>query len=309
VSDGELLGPPGIFQVRVSSNVPLCREHFLLTFALSDFPPAAPGQFVQIRCNRARNGLGGPAEGAPTAQGPFLRRPFSIAGLRRAASGVEIDIIGRTIGPATEYLSRLSIGDDTDLLGPLGRPFDAPGRADICILAAGGVGLPPLLWLAERLRTAGRNCVAVCGARSADLLPMRIMGRPDRGGRPTRCVEEYARLGVPTIVTTDDGSLGLCGRAPDAVAACLADAKRRGASVEAFACGPEAMMRAVAERCAAAGVRCQASVERVMGCGMGTCQSCVVRVGDESPRGWHYELCCTQGPVFDAARVLWEASG
>ena len=73
-----------------------------------------------------------------------------------------------------------------------------------------------------------------------------------------------------------------------------------------YACGPEAMMRAVGETCIARGVEYQLSLERTMACGMGTCQSCVCRLRADNDRGWTYKLCCADGPVFDAAEIVWD---
>ena len=73
-----------------------------------------------------------------------------------------------------------------------------------------------------------------------------------------------------------------------------------------YACGPEPMMRTVGETCMAAGIECYLSLERHMACGMGTCQSCIVKIRDDSEQGWSFKLCCTDGPVFDAGDVIWE---
>jgi len=73
----------------------------------------------------------------------------------------------------------------------------------------------------------------------------------------------------------------------------------------AYCCGPEALMKAVGEICITRGIECQLALERYMACGMGTCQSCNVRIRDDSTRGWSYKLCCTDGPIFDAREVVW----
>jgi dihydroorotate dehydrogenase electron transfer subunit len=307
------LSPRGIFQVRVIENVPLCREHYRVTFAVDGFPPAQPGQFIQIDCRAARPALGRPRvftwspgdTGALSVRETVLRRPFSIGGLRRRGDMCELDIIGRTIGPGTRRLAALGVGEATEIIGPLGRPFTIDDRTRLAIIVAGGVGLPPLLWLAERLNRRGLACVAICGARTAELLPLTLSDRPHTDGRESRCAVEFDRVGAATIVTTDDGTLGLRGTTADALAALLKRRAERPEELCVYTCGPEPMMRRVAAIGAERGIACQAALERVMGCGMGTCQSCVVRIRDRSDRGWHYELCCTQGPVFDAAAVDW----
>lgn len=289
----------GIFAAHVSSNRILCPEHFALTLRVDAFPAAEPGQFVQIAAS-------GPDTGPANHSGvPFLRRPFSIAGLRRYADHVEIDLLGRVIGPGTHRFSLLRPDEQAEIIGPLGRSFPIAADMSAAILVAGGIGLPPLLWLAEVLQRRGVPTVAVVGATSVDRLPLRPTPDPDRSGRPTNCIEEFARVGVPVAVTTDDGSLGLRGRTTDALVEVLSALRESAQRPTVYTCGPEAMMRRVAEICAGSACRCWVCLERIMACGMGTCQSCVVRVRDASPRRWHYELCCTQGPVFDAARVAW----
>lgn len=305
-------GPPserGIFRARVAGCRRLCRDHFELSLAAESFPHAEPGHFVQVLCSQPHDSSecsGAIADGASVGLGrPMLRRPFSIAGLRRHGSCATIEILGRVVGPGTAWLAALSIGDDVELLGPLGRPFVIPSGISHALLVAGGVGLPPIRWLAEVLRTQGVNCSSFLGAQTQALLPVRLIEEPASDGGLSPCVEEFARIGVASAITTDDGTCGLPGRVTEAVQRFLGD---RGDEkrVQVYACGPEPMLRALAAICRERHVACQVAMERVMGCGMGTCQSCVVRVQDETlERGWRYALCCTDGPVFDAHRVIW----
>jgi len=235
----------------------------------------------------------------------LLRRPFSIGGLRRRGDDCELDIIGRTIGPGTRMLGAMRPGEETEVLGPLGRPFEIDGRAALSILVAGGVGLPPLLWLAEAIHGRSMRQIAICGARTAELLPLALTGAPRVDGGESACCAEFNGVHAPSIVTSDDGSVGMKGTTADALAKLLARCGETPERIVVYTCGPEAMMRSIATICARQNIRCFVALERVMGCGMGTCQSCVVRVHDASSAGWHYELCCTHGPVFDAARVDW----
>lgn len=289
----------GIFLSRVARRRSLCDEHFELTLSLDEFPPAVPGQFVQVLCHP-------PVEQtARETSAAMLRRPFSIGGLRRDARGIEIDILGRVVGPGTTWLDVRSPGDVVSILGPLGRGFTLPARDETALLVAGGIGLPPIRWMAESLVNTGISCTAIVGAQRKSLLPVTIVEPPSTTGAATTCVEEFARMGVPTAVTTDDGSCGLRGRVTDAMEEFFRSSISRG-SVRAYACGPEPMLRAVAQLCARHGAACELAMERVMGCGMGTCQSCVVPVNDSArTEGWRYALCCTEGPVFDSSRVRW----
>lgn len=273
-----------------------CREHFELILAAAAFPEAEPGQFVQILC---RDSVQSPADGQA-----MLRRPFSIGGLRRGARGVEIDILGRVVGPGTAWLAARRRGDTVNILGPLGRSFSIPTGVSIPILVAGGVGLPPIRWLAEILGRAGIGPSFIYGAQSRDLLAVALCAEPSVEGKMSECIKEFAGLGIPAAITTDDGTCGLRGRVTDALARQLDACAGRAARV--YACGPEPMLRAVAACCADRGVTCEVAMERVMGCGMATCQSCVVPVRDgASADGWRYALCCREGPVFDASTVIW----
>ncbi len=289
----------GIFLTRVVRRRSLCEEHFELTLAVDEFPPAVPGQFLEVLCHL-------PDEpGSHETGAAMLRRPFSIGGLRRAAERVEIDLMGRVIGSGTAWLDGRSPGDGVSILGPLGRGFTTPRRSETVLLVAGGIGLPPIRWFAETLANTGISCASIVGAQRRALLPVNVVQPPSTTGAMTPCVEEFSRIGIPTAVTTDDGSCGLRGRVIDAMKLFLESQNDR-TLLRVFACGPEPMLRAVAELCARHHVTCELAMERVMGCGMGTCQSCAVPVNDPArPEGWRYALCCTEGPVFDGRRVRW----
>lgn len=291
---------PALFIADVRANTRLCREHFRITLAVRGFPHAIPGQFIHILCREPDDANG---DGSHAFSTPGLRRPFSIGGLRRSGDECEIDIIGRVVGPGTTWLNALQAGDHVDLLGPLGRGFTMPAPSRTALLLAGGVGLPPILWLSEMLATHGVSRVAFFGAQTRDLIPLHITAEPDKSGKPTACIEEFARFGTACTITTDDGSCGLKGRITHALMQQLGCAGGADKLI-AYACGPEPMLEAVAKICIAAGIECELAMERVMGCGLGTCQSCVLRARDAAyDDGWRYALCCTEGPVFDARRI------
>jgi dihydroorotate dehydrogenase electron transfer subunit len=311
------------FVSTVIANRFLCREHYRLVLRVADFPATEPGQFVQISCcpmdveqepdaEHTRNESEFPKITgfdlcAPQA---VLRRPFSLAGRRDTQAGVELEIIHRVVGIGTDWLSKLAAGDAVHLLGPLGNRFALPPQGTPAILVGGGVGIPPMLYLAQKL--AGRAAVAFCGALSRDLLPFTLSEpkiRPSSTGDdlvfPEPIVAEFAVHGIPSVITTDDGSFGFRGFVTQALERYL-DANPS-AKPLIYTCGPEPMMKRVADIAANRGLQCQIAVERAMACGMGTCQSCVIKVRRPmvSGRDWVYKLACTDGPIFEGAELLW----
>jgi len=337
----------GQFRAIVSANVPLCREHYRLSLRLPAFPPTEPGQFVQIACRnldavavpeeefltgeRGENGEiqdSAPVTSAAScskssfascsnsvfsnwraadpdliAPAAVLRRPFSLAGRRDDADGVVLEFIHRVVGLGTHWLEELKIGDAVHILGPLGNRFQLPKQDELAILVGGGVGIPPMPYLATLL--GNRPAVALCGVTTRDLLPLTVIGEAS-AHEPTACVQEFARFKIPTLISTDDGSLGARGFVTEALEKYLdALPAERGAVI--YTCGPELMMKAVAAIAIKRGIPCQVAVERAMACGMGTCQSCVIRVKTPMRNGrkWAYRLACTDGPVFAGADLLW----
>ena len=322
------------FRCTVAANEALCREHFRLVLRLPFFPPTAPGQFVQVSCHDLTEmpddsfereaewspgrppRLNGQEIETPVA---LLRRPFSLASRRDTPAGVELDIIHRVVGIGTDWLSRLSVGDSVDVLGPLGNRFTSPPSGATAVLVGGGVGIPPMLYLATKL--AGQPAVAFSGALSKDLVPLTLSG-VDTAGRqapaePAMRVGEFSRYQIPSVVSTDDGSYGFRGFVTQALEVYLDRHHVRGATSSSsppviYTCGPELMMKRVAQIAADRGLECQVAVERAMACGMGTCQSCCIRVRKPDPskpplvgRDWCYRLACTDGPVFRGADLLW----
>ena len=308
----------GMFVARVLRRRSPCREHFSITIVIHDFPAATPGQFVQILCRPPRHGPFDRDDSAELLRrgqqafdhdsslaSPLLRRPFSIGGLRRHGARSEIDIIGRVVGVGTVWLNALQVGDEVDVLGPLGNGFSLPSSGARVLLVAGGVGVPPILWWGAVLREKKIPCEAVYGVRRRELLPATLIEEPSSEGEFVACVEEFAQNGIATLVTTEDGSCGLQGLVTDGMLRHFTQLRNE-APVFVYACGPDPMLKAVARMCIERGISCELSLERMMGCGMGTCQSCVVSVRDDcTERASRYALCCSEGPVFNARNVIW----
>ena len=336
------------FVARVTANVPLCREHYRLVLGVAWFPPTEPGQFIQVACRDLDADAddsqrevswepGRPVEPVGpelAAAQAVLRRPFSLAGRRDTPGAVELDLIHRVVGVGTDWLARLREGDSVHILGPLGNRFEPPPDGGAALLVGGGVGIPPMLYLASAL--AGRRAIAFAGATTRDLLPLTISsqgaGRSPGPVRPLHQIEEFSRHGVPSVVTTDDGSYGFRGFVTQALEEYLVGSGFgvRGSGGQGsrsstsqnpgprtpnpviYTCGPEPMMRRVADIAAGRGLACQVAVERAMACGMGTCQSCCIRVRKPDParpplvgRDWCYRLACTDGPIFHGSELLW----
>jgi dihydroorotate dehydrogenase electron transfer subunit len=225
---------------------------------------AAPGQFVAFV-------IGGPASAL------LLRRSIAISGTR---DGV-VTVVVAPHGPGSTWLAGLQVGERVDVVGPLGRPFPMPEPGVPALLVGGGYGAAALVGLAARLRDGGSPVAAVTGAASADRLCS---------------VDELSAVAEPVAVTTDDGSAGRPGRVTVAVDELIADAG------VVYACGPMAMLRAVADAATAAGVPSYVAVEESMACGIGVCMTCVLPVVGEDGRT-RFARSCTEGPVFGGDRV------
>jgi dihydroorotate dehydrogenase electron transfer subunit len=246
--------------------------YFLLTYRHPEAArEARPGQFVMIK--------------AGTSAEPPLRRPFSILSADPARESVTLFV--KAIGPGSRRLCAMVEGEEAQCLGPLGRPFAAPAAGVEALLVGGGYGVAPLRFLGEELRATGGRATLFYGGRTgADLVLLGRLGGP----------------GVAVVPATEDGSLGERGRVTAPLEAHL-DAAR--GPVRLYACGPDAMMHAVARIAAARSLDAEVSLESWMGCGVGTCLGCVVRVQSPAEERWKYRCACTEGPVFDSARVLW----
>ena len=292
----------------------------MVTLRMRGFPVAQPGQFVHLIPGESNSedqndapqefGVGF----APSETGGQIdltvRRAFSIAGLRRSGDHAEIDILYRVVGKCTRWMSGLSVGGRVNVLGPVGNLFTVSKGKKLALLVAGGVGLPPMIWWAKSLSQAGLETLAFVGAQSRDLLALELSTDDPpavSGADPKFSACEFTQHGVKVVLSTDDGSLGFAGYITDALAAYLDARSLEASEIAAYACGPELMMKAVADLCALRRIDCQLCMERSMACGMGTCQSCVVPIHDtDAPDGWCYKLCCTDGPIFDARQVIWE---
>lgn len=257
--------------VRLVERRQLSPTCFALLLASTEPVTAEPGQFGMLSCG---DGLD-----------PLLRRPFSIAGVHPTADGSLVELLIKEVGRGTAWLRRAPVGARLELLLPLGHGFDMEAAVVARpALMAGGIGLPPVLYAAERLAARGAPFDLFLGAVTAG----EILERE-------RCHGAVAAVGGELIITTDDGSAGEAGFVTAALARRWANGCRWG---RILACGPDPMLHALAAWAAEVGAVAELSLEEPMACGVGVCLGCVVELADG-----RRVASCKEGPVFEASRL------
>lgn len=255
------------FLAPLIENQPLAPGAFLHTYECGEVARAArPGQFVNI--------LPGPSSD------PLLRRPFSVCTVDREAGTFTVLI--KVVGTGTQMLAEMSAGVKVDMLAPLGLAFEWEG-AESMLLVAGGVGVAPLLLLAQEvnetypdpgpdLRSAERPKITFCyGARTAEEFVL---------------LDRIEPLVDELVLTTDDGTRGTKEFCTEAAERHFSD------GVSIFTCGPNPMMNDLLTRMRREDFEGQVSLENQMGCGIGACLGCVVTTRDG------YRRICCEGPVL-----------
>lgn len=228
------------------------------------------GQFLTIRVSRGFD--------------PLLRRPFAVASFDEGAAGGPVaTILYQVRGKATDILADTATGARADVLGPLGKGFPSQAELEAAgetpVLLAGGVGLGPVLFLAREFLRQGGKPVFLGGFRTASAIP-------------------GADFPEAAILCTDDGSRGFRGTALDWLAANPPAGRPR-----LLACGPSAMLAAVARMARDRGWEASLSAEQWMACGVGACMGCAL----PAPGGKTFLRACADGPVFGRDEVDWEA--
>jgi dihydroorotate dehydrogenase electron transfer subunit len=261
-------------EIPIKKIEPVIPGVFRLTFPSREMAKkATPGQFVMIKPKSVAE--------------PLLPRPISI---HRAGNG-RIDLLVRVVGEGTRRISELRPGEVLEIKGPLGRGFQIEPRRTP-LLAAGGMGAAPLLFLAEKLT---RLSVREKGRA----VPVLFIG--GRTKRELLALQEFRGLGLKVLVATEDGSLGQKGLVTDRLRTYL-EARPAGGII--YACGPAGMLKAVADLAVRRGTPCQVSLEERMACGMGACLGCAVALRQENGPG--YVRVCQDGPVFEAREIRWD---
>ena len=231
-------------------------------------PFVEPGQFAHARILPLKDAL--------------LRRPFSIF----QVAGDTFSVLYKAVGKGTEALSRMRAGEGLSVIAPLGHGFTVPQPGgETPLLVAGGYGMAAMYLLAQR--SPQKGIVFVGGRRRVDIL----------------CEEEFRALGWEVRVATEDGSHGEKGLVTQPL---LAELRRNTAGRKLFTCGPTPMLKAVAKIAEEFNVPAELSMDEHMCCGVGVCLTCVIPI--TAGGGWEYQRTCTEGPVFDAHRIAWEAA-
>jgi dihydroorotate dehydrogenase electron transfer subunit len=269
---------PSDYAADVIENTRLSDDYNVLRLRAPSLAAASiPGQFVMIK--------------VASGHDPLLRRPFSVFEVLRDQRGmpIGISILNKRIGVSTRLIYEVAPGDRVACLGPLGKPFSLVDPPSEAWMVAGGVGLAPFLALAEALQARRVATTLFYGARRGDELFY---------------LDVFRDLGVTLVLTTEDGSSGEKGRVIAPLDRALAT-RPATEPVMLYACGPEGMLAATARAAAKYGRPCQVSVERIMGCGMGGCYSCVVPMRSEHG-GSHHVRSCIAGPVLAADQIIWD---
>jgi dihydroorotate dehydrogenase electron transfer subunit len=236
----------------------------------------------------------------------ILRRPFSFADVSKQGESILADVLYLVLGPGSLRMTSLREGDQLNLIGPLGRGFWVPDGKTTAIIVAGGMGAPPLQHLGKFLTAYHRHVrvFAFAGAKTKGDLPFSLTQRHDET-ELSLCLEEFARDGIDSFIATDDGSLGFKGYVTDCLVNWLHKLHLDRTKAVIYTCGPDQMLAAVAKLAAKENIDCQVSMERLMGCGIGVCQSCAVECKTPGSDETFYKLCCQDGPVFDSKEVVW----
>lgn len=266
-------------------------EQFVMRVRAADCAAAArPGNFVHINCDESRP----------------MRRPMSIM----RAQDDWIEILYKIVGDGLRMLSHKVPGDSINVLGPIGQPFAPSPERPNTLLIGGGVGIPPMVFVADWLRQHGGRWkpLAILGSEIPfpfDLIPSKLE-TPWMDATTCSAMPLLESWGIPSRLATLSGFEGCFdGYVTDLAEQWLSTLPEKDlAMTEVFACGPTPMLKAVASLAARYDIPCQVSLEEFMACAVGGCAGCAVRI--ETPEGPAMKRVCVDGPVFDAATVVWD---
>ena len=277
----------------VIANDAFSGEQFVLRAHSPKLAAAArPGTFAHIRCDKLLP----------------MRRPLSI--MRTDARRGWIEFLYKVVGPGTALLAERTPGERLSIMGPIGVPFSASEAHPLALLIGGGVGIPPMVFLADHLRgrTSQFRPFAIMGSE----VPFPFTTRPSQilvAGMPAgviACMPLMEDWGIASRLASLQGYPGCFeGYVTDLARAwldALDEVRRR--EVHVYACGPTPMLAATAALAREYALPCQVCLEEFMACAVGGCAGCAVRI--DTPDGPAMKRVCVDGPVFDAYSVHWQ---
>ena len=265
-------------------------QHILRVQAPEIAKSSGPGSFVHVRCE----------------PGLTMRRPMSI--MRSSPDQGWVDMLYKQVGVGTRALAARVPGESLSIIGPIGVPFQVSEAHRLPLLIAGGVGIPPMIFLADSLRSRLNEIhpLVIMGSEipfpfelseSTESLP----GIPEGVNASLSLVEQW---GIPSRLASLQGYAGCFhGYVTDIARVWLeALSEQDLASVAIYSCGPTPMLKSVARLAKELGIPCQVSLEEFMACAVGGCAGCSVRV--KTADGEAMKRVCVDGPVFDARQVF-----
>ena len=257
---------PEVVKAKLIKNIEVAPKYYKIKLACSSIAKRArPGQFLEVKVSNTYE--------------PLLRRPLGI----NRVNGASIEILYEVVGRGTEILSQRKPGEYLDVIGPLGNGFSLPSTINhqpSTILVAGGMGVAPLVFLAEKL-AKGKGLVLI-GAKTK---------------RQILCEKEFKDFGFRVKVATDDGSRGFKGKVTDVLKHLLSTIDYRLSPI--YGCGPRPMLKRIAQISGEYNIPAQISLEEHLACGIGACLGCVI----DTKQG--YKRVCKEGPVFNAQEIIW----
>ena len=274
----------------VSNDAYEAEQHVVRLLSPAVANRAEPGQFIHMRCS----------DDLP------MRRPMSIMRVDKQAGFV--DFLFKIHGAGSAQLANVSKGDTINVMGPIGKPFRLTAYKPYAILIGGGVGIPPMIYLAEHMRQFKINVVAFMGSE----IPFPFTAKPSNillPGVPSdaiACMPLLEDWGIPSRLASTQSYAGCFnGFVTELADHWMTHQQSINANdIEIFACGPTPMLKAVVKLAQKHSVANQISLEEYMACAVGGCAGCTVLTNTE--HGQKMQRVCVDGPVFDGNSVVFQ---
>jgi dihydroorotate dehydrogenase electron transfer subunit len=229
------------------------------------------GQFINLRCC------------PPDKRDPLLRRPFSVFDVEKKFN--VFSILYKVRGKGTRYMSELKKGESANLAGPLGRPIEPLSLKSNILLIGGGMGIAPLNLISRIATDEGKAVSVLAGFKDSSLLMWE---------------RDLMRMGVKYRMFSEDGSWGQQGMVCDHIL----DEPKFLRDHEIFCCGPVEMLKVLQNELGREGIKATAILEEKMGCGIGVCNGCIIKVKKKD--GIDYLRVCREGPAFELSEVIFD---